>query len=273
MDDKHTQLLYAMTMYNRVQQAQHAYRNRDKQAMLNAHLPQNIATSLEEQHSSTSLSDVILGGQDGLVNVLGVILGVAAASGDVRIIQAAGLAAAFAESVSMGAVAYTSTVADTEHYQSELKREKWEIEHNPTGEAEEIRQIYIKRGFSGELLDQVVEKIVSDKKVWLDVMMVDELRLQPAAKNQALKSTFVVGLSAIVGSLIPLFPFFFLPLQMSVTISLAVTALTLFLVGVYKAKVTVGNCYKSGIELTVIGMVSALVGYWIGSFFKAPVVP
>lgn len=260
-------------MSTRIDQARRAFRLQDLASVRQSHTPEAIAHSLVEEHGSSSLSDVILGGQDGLVNVLGVILGVAAASGDPRIIQAAGLAAAFAESVSMAAVAYTSTLADSEHYQSELKREAWEIEHNPTGETEEIRQIYLKRGFSGELLEQVVEKIVSNQKTWLETMMTDELKLQPIAKNQAVKSAVVVGFSAIVGSLIPLFPFFLFSLQTSIISSLIISALTLFLVGVYKAKVTIGTWYKSGVELMVIGLVSALVGYLIGSLFKAPVVP
>src|SRR4029453_12501318 len=69
------------------------------------------------------LSEIILGGQDGLVNVLGVILGVAAATSEVRLILAAGLAAAFAESVSMAAVAFTSSRAQRALYESELQRE------------------------------------------------------------------------------------------------------------------------------------------------------
>ena len=73
----------------------------------------------EPHRGKFTLSDVILGGQDGLVNVLGVILGVAAASHDPRIIVAAGLAATFAGSISMGAVAYTSTVAEADHYKAE----------------------------------------------------------------------------------------------------------------------------------------------------------
>ena len=73
----------------------------------------------DPHRQASGLADIILGGQDGLVNVLGVILGVAAATGDVRVVIAAGLAATFAESVSMGAVAYTSTQAEAEFYESE----------------------------------------------------------------------------------------------------------------------------------------------------------
>src|SRR5512137_654388 len=85
-----------------------------------------------EQHKQPGLiSDFILGSQDGIVNVLGVILGVAVASQDFRIILAGGLAATFAESISMGAVAYTSTLARRDHYLAELEREKREMRDLP----------------------------------------------------------------------------------------------------------------------------------------------
>lgn len=226
-----------------------------------------------EEHRDFSLSDVILGGQDGLVNVLGVILGVAAATGDGRIVIAAGMAATFAESISMGAVAYTSTVTDSEHYERELEREKWEIENMTDDEIEEVRQIYKKRGFEGKLLEDVVKQITSDKEVWLEVMMGEELKLEPVAKNQAIKSAVIVGISAFIGSLVPISPFFFVNIKTGIYVSLVLSAITLFMVGVYKAKVTVGKWYRSGIELTVIGIVSALFGYIVGLAFKAPVVP
>src|SRR5512136_163215 len=85
-----------------------------------------------EKHKQPGLlSDFILGSQDGIVNVLGVILGVAIASQEFKIILAGGLAATFAESISMGAVAYTSTLARREFYIAEMEREKKEIETVP----------------------------------------------------------------------------------------------------------------------------------------------
>jgi VIT1/CCC1 family predicted Fe2+/Mn2+ transporter len=79
-------------------------------------------------HSKSSwLSDVILGGQDGLVNVLGISLGLSAAGANTFIILAAGLAATITESISMGAVAYTSSIAERDRYLSEQARERREI--------------------------------------------------------------------------------------------------------------------------------------------------
>ena len=240
--------------------------------------------SLEQQHTedvkyhlfrdphrqASGLSDIILGGQDGLVNVLGVILGVAAATHDPGIVLVAGLAATFAESVSMGAVAYTSTLADADFYEAERNREIRHITNIPHVEKNEIRDIYAKKGFEGELLDHIVETIIANEDVWVAVMMSEEHNLSPIDRRQAVKSALVVGFSAVIGSIIPLAPFVFLPVAHSMWVAVVVTALVLFGVGVYKARTMVGNPVKSGLEMALIGTLSALVGYAVGVLFKLP---
>lgn len=225
---------------------------------------------LDPHHRASNLSDIILGGQDGLVNVLGVILGVAAATSDPRIVLAAGLAATFAESVSMGAVAFTSTKADHALYESEKAREHRHIHTAPDFERNEIRAIYQQKGFDGPLLDQIVDTITSNKDVWVAVMMAEELRLSPVDHSRPLRSAIIVGISAVIGSLIPLIPFLFLSVTAAMWTSLAISALTLFAVGAYKARLTVGHWSRSGLEMAMIGIASALVGYAVGWLFKVP---
>lgn len=227
----------------------------------------------DPHHGAFHLSEVILGGQDGLVNVLGVVLGVAAATQDARIVIAAGLAATFAESISMGAVAYTSTMAENDLYRSEREREYRHIHLAPDVEVEEIRDIYRNKGFEGETLQKIVEVITSNPDVWVNVMMSEEFQLTPPEKTKALRSALLVGFSALIGSLIPLFPFFFLGVNLSIWFSILIAALTLFGVGMYKARVTVGKPFRSGLEMAVIGTVSALAGYVVGLIFKVPTVP
>jgi len=218
----------------------------------------------------SSLSDFILGAQDGLVNVLGVILGLAAATNDVRIVLVAGLATTFAESISMGAVAFTTTLADADHYQSELEREYRHIQDAPNLETQEIREIYESKGFKGGMLDHIVETVTANKDVWVAVMMAEEHQLAPIDRSKALRAAWVVGLSAIIGSLVPLAPFLFLPVAVSTWASVLVTALVLFMIGVYKARVTVGRPIRSGIEMALIGTISALAGYLVGTILKVP---
>ena len=132
------------------------------------------------------LRQVILGGQDGLVNVLGIVLGVAGATSNSGIVLVAGLAATAAESISMAAVAYTSAKAQRDFYYKELEREKWEIKHMREDEVEEIRVIYRKKGFSGKKLEDAVQTIISDENRWLEEMMTSEAR--------ASRLPFAVGL-------------------------------------------------------------------------------
>ena len=237
--------------------------NKDEQLRLH--------NKIDPHTHASRLSEVILGGQDGLVNVLGVILGVAAATDDPRIVFAAGMAATFAESVSMGAVAYTSTLANNDLYKSEKEREYRHIRLVPELEVDEIRNLYARKGFEGETLEKIVEVITANPDVWVEVMMSEEHQLQPPSRQGgAIKSALVVGVAAIVGSLIPLLPFALLPVGISMIVSIIISALTLFAVGAYKAKVTVGSPSKSGLEMAIIGTLSALVGYLVGLWFKVP---
>lgn len=228
---------------------------------------------LEPRPLSAELADIILGGQDGLVNTLGVILGVAAASSDPRIVIAGGLAATFAESISMGAVAYTSTLAEHDHYRSEVERERREIREIPEAEAQEVREVFAGWGFEGDLLEQAVAQVVENEEAWVEVMMRNELKLAPIESSNALRAALVVGFSALAGSFIPLIPFLLMPLSTAVPVSLALSALALFGVGAYKARITVGRPLRSGLQMAVIGIVSALAGYLIGALFGAQPTP
>lgn len=241
-------------------------------------LPVSITEELHLHNSdphrrASGLSDIILGGQDGLVNVLGVILGIAAATGNTWVVMVAGLAATFAESVSMAAVAYTSTLADADFYESEREREYRHIQQVPKLEQDEVRSIYERKGFQGELLEKIVDTITVNEDVWVAVMMAEEHRLAPIDRGQALRSALVVGFSAIIGSLIPLIPFAFVSVQVAMLLSVVITAIVLFIVGAYKARVFVGHPGKSGLEMALIGTVSALAGYAVGALLKVPPTP
>ena len=214
----------------------------------------------------TRLHDVILGGQDGIVNILGLVLGVAAASGQSRIIIAAALSTTFAESLSMAAVAYTSTLAARDVYRGQVEREQDHIRRFSDIEREEIRQIYAAKGFTGDQLDEVVHKITADVNRWVGVMVAEELKVTPVEAKDLIKSALIVGLAAIIGSLIPVAPFFGLPVWVAVWDSVILAGASLFIVGAYKATVTVGVWWKSGLQLLGIGLVTALISYLIGTY-------
>ena len=242
--------------------------------VLNPALDEILHHTRHDPHRrAASLSDFILGAQDGLVNVLGVILGIAAATNDVRIVLVAGLATTFAESISMGAVAYTTTLAEADLYQSEREREYRHIKEIPALERQEVQEIYSQKGFKGQLLDRIVDTVTANKDVWVAVMMAEEHQLAPVDRRQAFRSAWVVGLSAVIGSLVPLVPFLVLPIGISMLSSVLITAAALFAMGSYKARVTIGHPARSGLEMALIGTLSALAGYLVGLLLKAPPVP
>jgi VIT1/CCC1 family predicted Fe2+/Mn2+ transporter len=186
----------------------------------------------ESRHSKIGslFKQFILGSQDGLVNVLGVVLGIAIATGNEKLAIVAGLAATFAESVSMAAVEYTSGKAEQDYYKSEQAKEMYEIKCVPEKERKEIYEIYHKKGFRGKLLNDIVKNITSNKKRWVDIMMKEELELSGKFINPSY-SAFIVGISTIVGSLIPVIPFFFMKVFPAIFLSLALSAVFLFIAG------------------------------------------
>jgi vacuolar iron transporter family protein len=224
----------------------------------------------QEEHRQTNwLRDVILGGQDGLVNILGIILGVIAGGGSKTVLLATGFAAAFTESVSMGAVGYTSALSERDYYAAERAREEAEIDTTAEAERQEIRDIYAGKGFSGDLLDRVVDTITANRDAWLTTMMDEELHLQPVKSADILRSASLITLATLVGHLIPLLPFVWLPRSTALITAFILSAAVLFGVGTYSALTLVGDWRKKGLQMVVIGLGAAAIGFLIGRLFHA----
>jgi vacuolar iron transporter family protein len=223
----------------------------------------------EGRRGTNWLRDVILGGQDGLVNILGIILGVIAGGGSDTVLLAAGFAAAITESISMGAVGYTSSVSERDYYAAEKARETTEIATMPEAERQEIRDIYAAKGFAGDLLDDVVDKITADREIWLETMMDEELHLQPVQTRDILRAAVVITIATLIGHLIPLLPFVWLPRPQALVLAIVLSACALFGVGVYSAKSLVGDWRTSGLKMVAIGLGAAAIGFLVGRLFGA----
>lgn len=227
------------------------------------------AASGERHHHTNSLRDVILGGQDGLVNILGIILGVIAGGGSQAVLLSAGFAAAITESISMGAVGYTSSAAERDYYEAEREREQAEIETIPAAERQEIRDVYASKGFTGELLEHVVDTITANRDTWLSTMMDEELHLQPVQRPDILRSAVVITVATLVGHLIPLVPFLVMPRTPALVLAIVLSAAVLFGVGVYSAITLVGDWRRSGVKMLVIGLGAAAIGFLVGRLLHA----
>jgi vacuolar iron transporter family protein len=228
----------------------------------------NRVTAGEAHPRASLLSDFILGSQDGLVNVLGILLGLSAATTDRRIILIAALAALGAETISMGAVAYTSTLSRRRLYLSELERERKEMVELPEAERQEVRTVFADWGYTGEQLESLTTAICENPTAWLDFMMAYELRLAPVAEDQARNSFMVVGAATLVGSVVPLLPFLVpgIPIHSAIVAAVGLSGITLAGIGAYEAHITDGNPFRNALQMVVIGMAAGFAGFLIGHF-------
>jgi VIT1/CCC1 family predicted Fe2+/Mn2+ transporter len=223
-----------------------------------------------EQHRGKNwLRDVILGGQDGLVNILGIILGVTAANGSTTVLIVTGIAAAITESISMGAVGYTSSMAERDYYEAERQRELAEIEATPEAERAEVRAIYAAKGFTGDLLESVVGTITANRDRWLHTMMDEELHLQPVERLDVLRAAVVITIATLIGHLIPLVPFFVLGRGPGLMTAFVLSGIVLFGVGAYSAVTLIGDWRRNGLQMLAIGLGAAILGYVISLLFGA----
>jgi predicted membrane protein (TIGR00267 family) len=148
-----------------------------------------------------------------------------------------------------------------------MAREQSEIEAKPDDEREEVREIYAAKGFKGQLLEDVVSTITSNRETWVSTMMNEELHLQPVAQQSLVQSAVVVTVATLIGHFIPIVPFMIAARTPAIVWSIVLSAVTLFGVGVYSAKTLVGDWRKSGLQMLAIGLGAAALGFWIGRLF------
>lgn len=224
--------------------------------------PRHIEPHLSE---SSGVRDFVFGFGDGINTSLGIAAGVGGADVSSSIIILAALVGMFTGAKAMAVQNYLAVKAHRELLKSEIAREEWEIEHKPELERKEIEDIYKAKGFSGKELEMIVNKITSDKKIWLDTMLTEELKLNVEVVGSPLKSAFRMFGAFLVGGILPIIPFFFLhgyvPLAIAVGISLSAS----FIVGAIKSRLAQTNIIKGGLEMAGLGTGIALVGFGIGT--------
>ena len=212
------------------------------------------------------IRSIILGMNDGLISVFTLLVGIAAAtlatSGNTIVILT-GVAATVSGAISMGLGEYISSKSEFNYVQNEIKREEAELKLFPDEEKEEVREILHKYGIEGNALDQAVNSITSDKDKWLDFLVGSELGLEePESPVIGAVLTFF---SFIVGSFIPLFPYFWNLGLVSLILSSIFSFSMLFMVGAFKTKITGEPPAKAGIEMIIVGAVAFIASYGIGT--------
>ncbi|MGZ3438228.1 MAG: VIT1/CCC1 transporter family protein [Polyangia bacterium] len=217
----------------------------------------------EEASRGAALRNFVFGTSDGLVTVLAFVAGVSASLATRRLVLMAGLAEMFAGAVSMGLGAFLGTRAEKDWYERERKREEMEVAKIPHLEKEELRDIYRKKGLDGEVLERVVDAFTANEKRWVDIMMSEELGLQPV-EGSPWSAGLIVGVSYVLAAAVPLVPYLFLLGTRALMASMAVTAVALYVVGVAKARLTQRPELRAGIETMMTGLVGTAIYWGIG---------
>ena len=210
------------------------------------------------------IREFVLGAQDGLLVPLGVVTGMAAAHPARSLIIVAGLAEAVAGAISMGGGSYLASQAEEQLYASEIAAEGREIDEFPKRETDELAIVLEREGLSREQAQTVARGLASDSNVFLRTKVEKELGLSPDAGGAAFGDAVVVGATYLGAAIVPLWPYFFFPINVALAISLACTLLALFAVGVAKGQVTRLSLLRSGLQVTIVGSISAGVGFAIG---------
>lgn len=260
-------------MPDRMDESRSAFRSRDFAAVKRAHTREAISASMEQHQASGSyVGDFVYGAMDGSVTTFAVVSGVAGAALSPGIVVILGFANLFADGFSMAVGNYLSAKSRNEFIENERRRERWEVEHYPAGEVEEIRQIFRKKGFRGRGLEAVVKTITSDRKVWVETMMREELGIMEE-RNSPIRKGAATFVSFVSVGFVPLVPYVFSSLSARVAanayiISVALTFTAVFLVGSAKIYVTGKNWLLSGLETLLIGGLAAGIAYGIGFLLR-----
>jgi vacuolar iron transporter family protein len=214
----------------------------------------------DEKHfqSSEVVRDFVIGMSDGLTVPFALAAGLSGAVDSTSIVITAGLAEIAAGSIAMGLGGYLAGRTEIEHYDTEERREYEEIEKLHEVEIRETKEIFAEYGLNDELQEKIAREMAKNSKKWVDFMMRFELGLERPNKNRALQSAFVIGMSYVLGGLIPLSAYFFTDSsQEGLIYSSVITFFCLIVFGLVKSKLTGQPLFKGALRVTVVGALAA----------------
>ena len=256
-----------MAISRDLEKAREAFRQQDTEASIAAH-----HTPAQESHQDSTgqyIKSAVYGGLDGIVTTFAVVAGVAGAQLRPGIVLILGLANLIADGLSMAIGDYLSTKSEQEYHRQERQREQWEVEHYPEGEKREMVELYVAKGMSEEDARTVVEIFARHPKTWVDVMMIEELGIF-GTEESPLKNAVVTFLSFALFGFVPILAYVLVLLVPGLkfntfAVASGATAVTLFVLGALKVKITGRNWLLSGLEVLLVGGVAAGAAYAIGA--------
>jgi len=217
------------------------------------------------------LGEFVYGGIDGSVTTFAVVAGAVGAGLSSSVILILGFANLFADGLSMSIGAYLASRTKKENYDKHKAIEQWEVENIPESERQEIREIYAEKGFSGNVLDEIVKQITSDRKRWVDEMMKEELGMIKEERSSFMIG-FVTFISFFLVGLIPLVLYVIdhiKPLQINHFVwSSVFTGCGFLFIGFLKAIVNNKSVIRGMGETIILGSIAAVAAYFVGDILE-----
>ncbi len=213
--------------------------------------------------NSDFITDIVIGMSDGLTVPFALAAGISSAVSSNSIVITAGIAEIIAGSIAMGLGGFLAGKTEVDHYDSEVRREREEVESIPDVEQDEVREIFSQYGFSDQAQTMFVSELSKNKDKWIDFMMRFELGLEKPNPNRSSKSAFNIGISYIVGGIIPLLPYFFTQTPShGLVFSAIVTLICLFIFGYFKSKATGQPLFSGALKVMLIGAAAATAAFF-----------
>ncbi len=238
--------------------------------------PAQRETILGEKERVAKLGRIrqfVFGSLDGLLVPLGVVSGVAGGTGNIKAVIVAGLAEAFAGALSMGAGEFLAGRAEAQVHQADVKNELAEIVDNPGYELQELIVLLQNEGVQPEDARIIAHRLHANPSAFAKTMVEKELGIDVEPDTVRVADALTMGFSYMVASIVPLVAYFFVPLFLSLQAafftSLGLTFLFLAAIGYVRGKLAKLNLLKSALEVVVVGTVSGLGGYLLGTYLPA----
>jgi predicted membrane protein (TIGR00267 family) len=224
----------------------------------------------EPWHKTSSggfLRNVVYGFNDGLTANFGLVAGVigAATVNQHQAVLVAGVAGLIADALSMGSSGYLASKSEREVYDYEISMEKTEVELMPEIERDELAVIYEAKGMDRESAHSLATQIMADPQLMLKEQVQEELKIGELTMSP-LREGWLTGLATAFGAAIPVFPFLIWTGATAIVISFALAMASHFLVGAARSVFTGRSAFRSGLDMFVVGVGVAAVGYFVGGW-------
>lgn len=210
------------------------------------------------------IREIVFGIEDSLVSTLGVITGVAGGTASRSVVVLSGIVVIFVESVSMAAGTFLSSESKQEADREALRMAALKLKRHRTKALQSLTAVYKKRGFKQAEVRVLLKRVGANDKLLLEELNAHGLHLELPGKEQPRTNALYMGVTYLIAGIIPIGPYLLLPVETALWLSVILTVLALFFVGVGKARLVNRSPIRSGIEMTTISLSAAILGYIIG---------